>query len=109
MTIDIEVEGEMATLKETVSLTLRSIRRSVELIVSSPSSPRRLQGQLRKSSPFPPPLYSTESDLFLFQMVAQLTTFAREVTRVALEVGTYGQVRLISTRSLHLFLPLTSF
>lgn len=25
-------------------------------------------------------------------MVAQLTTFAREVTRVALEVGTYGQL-----------------
>jgi osomolarity two-component system sensor histidine kinase NIK1 len=45
MTIDIEVEGEMATLKETVN-----------------------------------------------SMVAQLTTFAREVTRVALEVGTYGQL-----------------
>lgn len=25
-------------------------------------------------------------------MVAQLTTFAREVTRVALEVGTFGQL-----------------
>lgn len=44
-TIDIEVEGEMATLKETVN-----------------------------------------------SMVAQLTTFAREVTRVALEVGTFGQL-----------------
>lgn len=61
LTIDIKVEGEMATLKETVNS------------VSSASFARTSQ---------------PSADFALFptlQMVAQLTTFAREVTRVALE------------------------
>lgn len=70
LTIDIKVEGEMATLKETVN--------SVRWIV-------RLRRRQDKAA-------LTISRCLLLQMVAQLTTFAREVTRVALEVGTYGQL-----------------